>query len=152
MALSDDVELLSAVPLFSRLDKDQVKLIAFGAEHRVIGPGEALFREKAPADCAYVVTRGRLDLYVMGRGNQPYKQASAGPGVMLSELALVTMVERKYTAIAAAETDVLRLTRAIFHRLLEEYPPMARLIQARIQQSLEDLVKGAAALGHHFGE
>ncbi|KPF42828.1 cyclic nucleotide-binding domain-containing protein [Rhizobium sp. G187] len=150
MALSEDIELLSALPLFSSLEKDQVKLIAFGAEHRVVGPGEALFREKAPADCAYVVARGRLDLYVMGRGNQPYKQASAGPGVMLSELALVTMVERKYTAIAATETDVLRLTRAIFHRLLEEYPPMARLVQDRIKQTLGELIEGAAALGSRF--
>lgn len=150
MALSEDIELLSALPLFSSLDKDQVKLIAFGAEHRVVGPGEALFREKAPADCAYVVARGRLDLYVMGRGNQPYKQASAGPGVMLSELALITMVERKYTAIASTETDVLRLTRAIFHRLLEEYPPMARLVQDRVKQTLAELIDGAAALGSRF--
>lgn len=150
MALSDDIELLAALPLFSGLDNDQLRLIAFGAEHRQVAAGQALFREKAPAECAYVIARGEIELYVIGRDGKPHLETRVGPGVMLSELALVTMVERKYTAVAAADVDVIRVTRALFHRLLEEYPQMARQVEGRIKQSLASLIEGADALAPRF--
>ncbi|MCJ8239806.1 cyclic nucleotide-binding domain-containing protein [Peteryoungia algae] len=150
MALSDDIELLAALPLFSGLDNDQLRLIAFGAEHRQVAAGQALFREKAPAECAYVIARGEIELYVIGRDGKPHLETRVGPGVMLSELALVTMVERKYTAVAAADVDVIRITRALFHRLLEEYPQMARQVEGRIKQSLASLIEGAGALAPRF--
>jgi CRP-like cAMP-binding protein len=150
MALSDDIELLAALPLFSGLDNDQLRLIAFGAEHRQVAAGQALFREKAPAECAYVIARGEIELYVIGRDGKPHLETRVGPGVMLSELALVTMVERKYTGVAAADVDVIRITRALFHRLLEEYPQMARQVEGRIKQSLVSLIEGAGALAPRF--
>lgn len=150
MALSDDIELLSCVPLFQGLDKDQLRLIAFGAEHRTVAAGQALFREKSPAECAYVVTRGRLELSTFARGGKAKVEAIAERGTMLSELALVTMVERKYTAIALDDCEVIRITRAMFHRLLEEYPAMAVVVQERIQQSLRALVEGSTALAPRF--
>lgn len=150
MSLSDDIELLSALPLFSGLDKDQLRLIAFGAEHRQVAAGQALFREKSPAECAYVVSRGDVELYVIGRDGKPHLEARVGPGIMLSELALITMVERKYTAVAVEDVDVIRITRALFHRLLEEYPQMARQVEARIKQSLAALIDGAEAMAPKF--
>jgi len=100
MALADDIELLAKVPLFAGLSSDQLRLIAFGAEHRPVGAGQALFRERSPAECAYVVARGTFELSSLARGGKPRVEGVAGPGVMLSELALVSMVERKFTAIA----------------------------------------------------
>ncbi|HCL65788.1 MAG TPA: protein kinase [Rhizobium sp.] len=150
MALSDDIELLSRVPLFQGLDSDQLRLIAFGAEHRAVSAGQALFREKSPAECAYVISRGRLELSTLGRGGKPKVEMVAEKGTMLSELALVTMVERKYTAIALEDCDVIRVTRALFHRLLEEYPEMAAVVQDRIRQSIASLVEGTAAMAHRF--
>ncbi len=150
MALSDDIELLSCVPLFQGLDNDQLRLIAFGAEHRTVAAGQALFRERSPAECAYVMSRGRLELSTFGRGGKPKVEAVAERGTMLSELALVTMVERKYTAIALEDCEVIRITRAMFHRLLEEYPAMAAVVQERIRLSLRSLVEGSAALAPRF--
>ena len=150
MALSDDIDLLSAVPLFSGLDTDQLRLVAFGAEHRQIATGQVLFREKSPAECAYVVVSGTLELHVIGRGGKSRLETTVGKGVMLSELALVTMVERKFTAVAREDVDVIRITRAMFHRLLEEYPSMARHVEARIKQSISALVDGTAAMAGRF--
>lgn len=150
MALADDIELLSGVPLFAGLDSDQLRLIAFGAEHRPVASGQALFREKSPAECAYVVARGRFELSSLGRGGKPRIEAVAERGTMLSELALVTMVERKYTAVATEDADVIRITRALFHRLLEEYPEMAAIIEARIRTAINGLIDGAAAMADRF--
>ena len=150
MALSDDIRLLSEVPLFQGLDADQLRLIAFGAERRNIGKGQALFREHSPAECAYVVARGRFDLYTEGRDGIAELHSSVGPGTLLSELALVTMVERKFTAVAAQDGEVVRIPRTLFHRLLEEYPSVARILEIRIRDNIMALAKAAAAMQGRF--
>lgn len=150
MALSDDISLLSQVPLFQGLDADQLRLIAFGAERRSIGKGQALFREHSPAECAFVVARGRFDLYTEGRDGIAELNSSVGAGTLLSELALVTMVERKFTAVAAQDGEVVRIPRTLFHRLLEEYPAVAGILETRIRENLMALAKAAAAMQGRF--
>ncbi|MUO79649.1 cyclic nucleotide-binding domain-containing protein [Agrobacterium vitis] len=150
MALSDDMQLLSSLALFQGLEPDQLRLIAFGAEHRPIGQGQPLFREHSPAECAYVVVRGRFELSNTGRDGKPQVAAVAGPGTMLSELALATMVERKYTAIALEDSEVLRIPRPLFHRLLEEYPQLGLVMQERIRQNLMALATGAKGMEERF--
>ncbi|MFD1746334.1 cyclic nucleotide-binding domain-containing protein [Rhizobium helianthi] len=150
MALSDDIQLLSQVPLFQGLDGDQLRLIAFGAERRNVQKGQALFREHSPAECAFVVARGRIDLYSEGRDGIAELKDRAEPGTLLSELALVTMVERKFTAIAAEDGEVVRIPRTLFHRLLEEYPQVASLLEARIRQNILDLARAATAMAGRF--
>lgn len=151
MALSDDIQLLSQVPLFQGLESDQLRLIAFGAEHRNIPKGQALFREHSPAECAFVISRGHFDLYIENRDGELEFRDRAGPGTLLSELALVTMVERKFTAIASDEGEVVRIPRTLFHRLLEEYPQVASLLESRIRQNIVELALAATRMAGRFG-
>lgn len=150
MALNDDMALLGAVPLFKGMDREQLRLIAFGAEHRRVGSGEVLFQERAPAECAYIIGRGKVELSVVGRDGQRRVVQEAGVGTMLSELALMTMVERKFTATALEEIDVIRITRSMFHRLIEEYPEMARVVESRIRDTLATLSSQASAMDYRF--
>ena len=134
MALNDDIRLLSQLPLFKDMNEDQLRLIAFGADRRM-SPGQTLFREGSPAESAYVVAQ-----------RQPGTDATSSDGMQgqrrmpvrhpASELALVTLVERKFTAVAREDTDIIRITRALFHRLIEEYPDAARLIENRVRDNL----------------
>lgn len=150
MALNDDIRLLSQVPLFKELDGDQLRLIAFGAERRSIGSGQELFRERSPAEAAFIVAKGRFELSVTDRHGTIKPEKVVGPGTLLSELALVTMVERKFTAIAIDDAEVLKISRTLFQRLLEEYPQVGRLIEARIRENISNLAKAAAAMGYRF--
>ncbi len=150
MALNDDIRLLSQVPIFSELDGDQLRLIAFGAERRSIGSGQELFRERSPAEAAFIVIKGSFELYVSAREGGVRVERTVGPGTLLSELALVTMVERKFTAIAVDDAEVLKISRALFQRLLEEYPQVGRLIEGRIRDNISNLAKAAAAMGYRF--
>lgn len=150
MALADDIRLISQVPLFQGLDGDQLRLIAFGAERRGVAAGQELFRERSPAESAFVVASGRFELLAAGRDGNLVVEKIAGPGTLLSELALVTMVERKFTAIALEDSEALRITRSLFHRLLEEYPQVGRAVEARIRENIAGLAKAAAAMQHRF--
>jgi CRP-like cAMP-binding protein len=150
MALNDDIQLLSQLPLFNGMSEDQLRLIAFGADRRVISSGQMLFRESSPADSAYVILNGSVELSRTGRNEQPEVQAVVGSGTLLSELALITLVERKFTAIAKEDTAIIRITRSLFHRLIEEYPDAALLIEKRIRENIAALAARAAAELHRF--
>ncbi|MFB2602145.1 cyclic nucleotide-binding domain-containing protein, partial [Rhizobium phaseoli] len=94
MALTDDIHLLSQLPLFKDMSEDQLRLIAFGADRRMIAAGQMLFRQGAPAESAYVVLSGSLVLSTTSSDGMQRADAVAGPGTLISELALVTLVER----------------------------------------------------------
>jgi len=150
MALSDDIRLFSQLPLFHGMDDDQLRLIAFGADRRHIVAGQTLFRERSPAECAYVVAAGRFELTTLDAKGASRVEATVEPGTLLSELALVTLVERKYTAIALEDATVIRITRTLFHRLIEEYPEAAQLIETRVRDNFNTMVKQATAMLHRF--
>jgi CRP-like cAMP-binding protein len=150
MALIDDIRLLELVPLFHGMGEEPLRLIAFGADRRQIAAGHALFREKSPAECAYVITRGSFELSTLAKDGTSNVEVVATAGTLLSELALVTLVERKFTAVAVEDSDVIRITRALFHRLMEEYPDAARLLESRIRDNIAKMARQAAAMLHRF--
>ncbi|WFS00538.1 cyclic nucleotide-binding domain-containing protein [Rhizobium tumorigenes] len=150
MALSDDIQLFSQLPLFRGMGEDQLRLIAFGADRRHIAAGQTLFRERSPAECAYVVASGRFELTTQDGKGASRVEALVEAGTLLSELALVTLVERKYTAIALEDSTVVRITRALFHRLIEEYPEAAQLIERRVRDNFNIMVNQAVAMLDRF--
>jgi CRP-like cAMP-binding protein len=150
MALNDDIRLLSQVPLFRELDADQLRLIAFGAERRSVAAGQELFRERSPAESAFIVGKGRFELYATNRDGAARLEQAVGPGTLLSELALVTMVERKFTAVAVEDSEALKISRSLFQRLLEEYPQVGHIVEGRIRDNIAGLAKAALAMQHRF--
>lgn len=150
MALMDDIRLLSQVSLFAGLSEDQLRLIAFGAERRRVSTGQLLFRENSPAECAFLVTKGAFELSNMGRSGKPILAATPGEGTLLSELALFTLCERKFTAVDREDSEVIRITRTLFHRLVEEYPDVADMVIGRIRDNIASLASGAAGMQHRF--
>jgi CRP-like cAMP-binding protein len=150
MSLAHDIDLLAKVPVFEGMNDEQLRLIAFGTEKRRLSAGQVLFKEYSPAECAYIITNGTVELSVETKSGSYETQYRVGKGVMLSELALFTLCERKYTAIALDDVEVFRITRIIFHRLVEEYPEIGQLVIQRIQNNIAELASGAASMQHRF--
>ncbi|QRM53513.1 cyclic nucleotide-binding domain-containing protein [Sinorhizobium sp. BG8] len=150
MALNDDIALFSKVPLFSGLSEDKLRLMAFGAERRRIVEGQTLFREGTSADCGFVIASGLFRLTSMARDGSPRDEGKAGAGTLLSELAMISAVERKYTAVAEEDSDVIRINRPLFRRMLEEYPDVAVIVEARIRANLEAMIGRVSSTAHRF--
>lgn len=150
MSLNDDIVLLSTVPLFNEISDDKLRLIAFGAERRSLSAGQELFREGTMADCAYVVAGGELILTAKGRDGKPRLVDTVGRGTLLSELALISAVERKFTAKAETGSEVMRINRQLFHRMLEEYPEIGALMETRLTQNFLSMVARLEALQGKF--
>ena len=150
MALSDDIALLSKVPLFAGLSDDRLRLMAFGAERRRLVEGQTLFREGTSADCGFVVAYGAFQLASTRRDGSTRDEGVAGEGTLLSELAMISAVERKYTAVALEDSEVIRINRPLFRRMLEEYPDVAILVDTRIRENLAAMIGEMKGLAGRF--
>ncbi|WP_292139125.1 cyclic nucleotide-binding domain-containing protein, partial [Mesorhizobium sp.] len=118
MALDDDIRVLSAVRLFEGFTQEQLRLLAFGAENTRLIANHKLYREDDEADSAYIVVSGRIVLY-REQGGERIPIGTAGPGTILSELALIADTNRLTSASAEIDSEVMRLSRKMFRRILE---------------------------------
>ncbi|TPN83752.1 cyclic nucleotide-binding domain-containing protein [Mesorhizobium sp. CU2] len=149
MPLDDDILILSGVKLFQGFTQEQLRLLAFGAENTILQADRKLYREDDEADSAYVVVSGLISLYREQDGER-IPIGTAGPGSMLSELALIADTRRLTSASAAADSEVIRLSRKMFRRILEEYPDLAVQLHARILEEFQQMIARIEELAPRF--
>ena len=73
-----------------------------------------------------------------------------GPGSMLGEMALIADARRLTSAAAEGDAEVLRLSRSMFRRILEEYPETAQALHAQITEDLQAMIRRIEELGPRF--
>lgn len=151
MALDDDIRILSGVRLFEGFTQEQLRLLAFGAENVNLPADRKLYREDDEADSAYVVISGRIALYREVDGVRA-EVGTAGPGSMLGELALIADTRRLTSAAAAIDSEIIRLNRKMFHRILEEYPDAAARLHQHVLEDLQDMLARIESLAPRFGK
>jgi len=139
MALDDDIRVLSGVGLFEGFTREQLRLIAFGAESMTLGAGRDIYAEGAPADCAFIIASGSVVLFSEHEERRQVVD-KLGPGEILGELALITEGRRLTSAMTESETRLVRLSRSTFHRILEEFPETAVLLHRRISKNLQAMI------------
>jgi CRP-like cAMP-binding protein len=149
MALDDDVRILSGVELFEGFTDEQLRLLAFGVETTNLPAERKLYREDDEADSAYIVISGSILLYRETEGRDS-PIGAVGPGAILGELALIADTRRLTSAAAAVDSQLLRLSRKMFRRILEEYPDTAVTLHRRITEQLQALVKRIEELAPRF--
>ena len=149
MSLESDIAVLREVPLFADLTDDQLRLLAFGAEHQRMRKGEVVFRTTARADAGFVVVSGELALEKGAAGNE-HTIGRFGPGTLIGELALITETRRPANAIAATDCDLIRITRTLFHRMLAEYPEIAFALHEKLADELGRMTAEILALEERF--
>ena len=134
MSLEDDIAFLEAVPTLAVLGRPALRILAIGAETRNIPSGAVLYYAGDLADAGYLVQEGSflLESDRPGKGDE----IVAERGMLLGELALVTHTVHTATATARQSSVVIRITRALFLKMLEGYPDAARKLRDSMAQRL----------------
>jgi CRP-like cAMP-binding protein len=152
LALDDDIRLLSGVELFQSFTPDQLRLLAFGAENMRLASGQLLYEAGVEADGAFVVATGRIGLFRENAEGERALLGEAEPGAMLGELALIADTVRPTGAVAVEDTELVRLSRKLFHRILQEYPELAAALRDHIARDLNKMVGEIDRLGPRFSD
>jgi len=138
MSLDSDVKLLAGLPIFSSLDAEALKLIAFAAETRTFMAGDVLYRQGQLSSGGYVIVSGTAALESSQNGGEAAKVV--GPGGLLGELALMVATKNPATAVARQNLTVLKISRALFLRTLAETPAGAQRLKGRLASELQVFV------------
>lgn len=140
MALDNDVRNLARNPTLAALEPDALRQLAASAETRILRKGEILFRRDEPSDGGYVIVSGTIALDPSDHGGNV---RLVRPPALIGDMALIAKTRRPVTATATEQTAVLKISRALFLRILEESPASAerlkRALSDRLVQFLSEL-------------
>jgi CRP-like cAMP-binding protein len=139
VALEDDIRKLSRISLFRAMETDALRLIAFGAETRILRAGDVLFRRGDKSDAGFIVLSGSVALDEKNDGSPPAQIVR--PDALIGEVALLVETERRATAMAREPTTVLKISRELFHRVLREYPDSAKRLRGAMADDLKAFMR-----------
>jgi CRP-like cAMP-binding protein len=108
------------------------------SRHCRFAPGEVVFHEQDPADCAHVIVSGRVAVIVTSQLGQQLTFRVMGPGELFGELALLSDGRRSATVQALETTETLAIHRDDFERVRLENPvfsdALARLLAGEVRR------------------
>ena len=130
MSIENDIAFFERVPTLRLLGHEALRVLAIGAESRYLDDGEVLFHAGDPADGGYIIQEGSFSLKPDLPPHAP--EITAGPGMLLGELALLAKTVRPATAVAREPSAVIRVPRSLFLKMLESFPDAAAKLRDQI--------------------
>lgn len=127
--MSDKVEVLRTIPLFSDLDERSLQAVAILAHEVEFKAGAVIMLEGEPGDTFEVLIKGTVRI---DRGDRAIRSMTAGG--FIGEIALLD--QRPRTASVTCVTDVraLEIRAHEFERLLDTLPAVYRRIRAAVDR------------------
>jgi CRP-like cAMP-binding protein len=116
------IKLLAACELMRHLPAEQIERILPAIHDDHLKKGEILFRAGDPGDALYIISRGKVEVLADGARDTP--AAPAGPlavlgeGHAFGEMSLLSGDPRSATIRAIEDTEVLKIGKSDFERLV----------------------------------
>ncbi|MGE0605653.1 MAG: patatin-like phospholipase family protein [Pirellulales bacterium] len=129
-------------PLCRGLSPEDIETVAHAVKPLHFSSGQTIFNQNDIGDWMCVVARGRVKItFDVGRG-PPRLLEYLGKGDHFGELAILTDFCRTAGAVAIMDTDLLRIDRAGFERLMHCLPGFAANISKGLGQRLRRQTRG----------
>jgi CRP-like cAMP-binding protein len=139
--ISEILEFLSGIPLFSKLSDTSLSLLAKGCRFKNIKKGDVLFLQSDPSESAYVVCSGKISIILNSPDGREMVINEMRKEDIFGELGILTHKSRSTSAIARSESELLVIPQKVFLRVIEDEPQLTRrileLTVSRLQNSSE---------------
>ena len=116
---------LARIPLFSDLQKTEIKAIADGAVIRSYLKNTIIIHEGDMSDSLYIILSGKVRVFVSDDNGREVILAVQGPGEYFGEMALVDEMPRSASVITTAQSKFCILSKALFESCLTNNPAIA---------------------------
>lgn len=117
---------LAGLSLFDACSKRDLRHLARATHQHQIDVGQHVFEQGQPANAAYLVVAGHVEVKRDGR-----LVAEIGPGQVVGELGLLLQRKRSATVTATTPVEVLALSQIALREAIDEVPGLAwRMLQA----------------------
>jgi CRP/FNR family cyclic AMP-dependent transcriptional regulator len=128
-----DAEVVDALSKATDFDSDLVNKLATVGAAVGIPEGWSIIMESTPADSAYIVLEGSVEIRKAGQ-----VLAELGPGDVFGEIALVNHRLRSASVVAASQVRALRLSDEAIAELIEHDSGFADTLRATAQKRIAD--------------
>jgi CRP-like cAMP-binding protein len=131
------IKLLASSDLMRHLPAEQIERILPCIDDRQLKKGEILFRTGDPGDALYIIGSGKVEVLSedprteASRGGAASGSAIAvlGKGNAFGEMSLLAGDPRTATIRAVEDSDLLKIDKSVFERLVAEDPQMADAVK-----------------------
>ena len=144
MSLSKDVEALSRIPLFAKVNPTKLKLLAFTSERLEYPSGDELFHQDDYGDAAYVLLKGEADILV-DTPRSAMTIATLGRNDIVGEIAILCEVPRTATVVAHGDVDALRVSKEGFFHLVTQFPQVGVEVMSALAAKLHRTTQALTA-------
>src|SRR5205823_6722510 len=120
--LSEEAQSLARVPLFKRLEPQELEKLAEEIDQVNYPAGETIFNEHDRGDALYILEEGSVRIWVYDDDVKPVTLAELKPGDFFGELAVLDRGERSSSATAITDIHLHRLSSDDFQTFLIEHP------------------------------
>lgn len=143
MSVSEEVDVLSRITIFSGVKKDHLSVLAFATEHLEFDVGDIIIKRGDRPDAAFVLLSGEAEA-ITGEGKGARVLTALRENSFIGESAIINDFPHRITVRAKTRVKVLRISQDLFHRSLTEFPEMAvaimRVLSRRLDDTMEDLL------------
>ncbi len=149
------VDLLRRTDIFERLPEAELLQVAKLLRERKFAEEQLLFEQGDPGNALYVITQGRVKIFIADQFGREKVLAFLGEGEIFGEMAVLTGAARSATAQASTNLKVLELRKDDFDVLLannvEVLKEMLRVVNLRqaltTQRLSQEASEGSAPKG-----
>src|ERR1700690_1085202 len=125
ITLAEEIKFLRNVPLFSKMNPEELKILALTTDTVIYEDGEVIFTEGDEGNEACIIYSGRVEVYRRSTEGKMIPLNMPGPGEMFGELALFGTGVRTASVNAAEETTVAVISKEKLYQIIKEYPDVA---------------------------
>jgi CRP-like cAMP-binding protein len=141
MSVRADAETLRQIPIFAECEPVHLQLLAFASERQQFVSGEAIISQGKKAKSAFLLLSGNADIRQLS-GLQDQSIATAEPGSLLGEVAMIGQSTYAISALALGPVSTARIDHTLFLRVANEYPEFGqnvfRVLARRLESSMLD--------------
>jgi len=139
--MAEDFNFLTQVPLFSRLDREELQSLIKRMHSHTFSSGEEIIKEGDQDRRLFVIVRGSVKV-IKSRGQHNERHfATLGPRDYFGEMALMDDLVRSATVVAEEETEVLSLDQWDLHKEIARTPSIATELLKMLSQRIRALEK-----------
>ncbi|UQZ86734.1 cAMP receptor protein [Paenibacillus konkukensis] len=115
------IELLNKVPLFSKLNHQQLEAISTICTKKTFKPGTVLFNEKEPGSIFYILSSGSIKIYTATSSGEEMILSLMKAGDSFGELSLIDGKPRSASAQTLEESVLISITAPSFIGLMKTH-------------------------------
>jgi NTE family protein len=131
--------LFAALPLLKELDANSIAELAQEIEWFSLPGGATLYCSGQAADGLYVIVNGALGIYAAQPSGGSRYVGRLSAGQTAGEMEAISGKPRSTTLVALRDSEVARLSRATFDKLVDQHPQTLRYIAKGLAEQVDSL-------------